>query len=201
MLNPISSASFSSRPRLRRELRARRRALSPAARRAAENAILAALARSRWLRPGSAISLYVDRTPEVGTAPLRALARERGCRVYLPRITDFAAGRMSLYRDLGRPMRRNRFAIDEPRGGERLAPEGLAVALMPLVGFDEAGNRLGNGAGYYDRLLARRHGRRGAPVLVGVAFECQRCPPLEAMPHDVPLDAVVTERGIQHFGH
>ncbi len=70
---------------------------------------------------------------------------------------------------------------------------------MPLVGFDEAGNRLGNGAGYYDRFLAGRHGTRGAPVLVGIAFECQRCPRLAGRAHDVPLDAVVTERGIQIF--
>lgn len=172
-----------------------------AARRIAEGAILAALARSPWLRPGSAISLYVDCGPEVGTASLRALARKRGCRVYLPRITDFAGQRMSLVRDLGGRVRLNRFALEEPLGGERLAPESLDVALMPLVGFDDAGNRLGNGAGYYDRLLARRRGRGGPPVLVGIAFECQRCPPLEAMPHDVPLDAVVTERGIQFFGH
>ena len=201
MLNRIPSTPFSSRPRLRRELRARRRALAPAARHAAEAAIRAALARSAWLRPGNAVSLYVDRGPEVRTAPLRALARGRGCRVYLPRITDFAGQRMSLYRDLGGPMRRNRFAIGEPLGGERLAPGSLDVALMPLVGFDDAGNRLGNGAGYYDRLLAWRRGRRGSPVLVGIAFECQRCPPLEAMPHDVPLDAVITERGIQFFAH
>jgi len=195
-LNPTP---FSARPRLRRELRARRRAMSLAARRTAEGAILAALARSPWLRPGSAISLYVDSGPEAGTAALRSLARARGCRVYLPRITDFAGQRMSLFRDRGGPVRLNRFALEEPLGGERLAPESLDVALMPLVGFDEAGNRLGNGAGYYDRLLARRRGRRGPPVLVGIAFECQRCPPLTAMPHDVPLDAVVTERGVRFF--
>jgi 5-formyltetrahydrofolate cyclo-ligase len=199
MLNQSSGTPFGSRPALRRQLRAQRRALTPAARAAAEAAIGAALARSPWLRPGSAVSLYVGRGTEVATGALRALARQRGCRVYLPRITDFATQAMSLYRDLGRPMRLNRFAIPEPTGGERRAPPSLAVALMPLVGFDDAGNRLGNGAGYYDRLLAGRAGRRGRPLLVGIAFECQRCPALAAMAHDVPLDAVVTERGIQRF--
>jgi len=198
-LNPIASTPFGSRPQLRRELRARRRALSLAARRRAESAILAALARSPWLRPGSAVSLYVDRSPELGTRALRAFARARGCRVYLPRITDFSAQRMGLYRDHGAPLRLNRFVIGEPVGGARLAPAGLDVALLPLVGFDDAGNRLGNGAGYYDRLLAARRGQRGAPLLVGIAFECQRCAPLEPTPHDVPLDAVVTERGIRYF--
>jgi 5-formyltetrahydrofolate cyclo-ligase len=199
MLNQTSSVPFAARPRWRRELRARRRDLPPAARRAAEAAIRAALARSPWLRPGNTVSLYVARGPEVGTDALRTLARERGCRVYLPRITDFTGQRMALFRDHGGPMRLNRFAIDEPLGSERLSPASLDVALMPLVGFDDDGNRLGNGAGYYDKLLAWRRGRRGPPLLVGIAFECQRCPPLEPMPHDVPLDAVVTERGIRFF--
>lgn len=198
-LNRTASSPIAARPALRRQLRGQRRALPPATRAAAERAILAALARSPWLRPGSAVSLYVTRGPEVGTEPLRALARRRGCRVYLPRITDFAAQRMVLYRELQRPMRLNRFNIAEPLGALRVAPQALAVALMPLVGFDDHGNRLGNGAGYYDRLLAWRRGRRGAPLLVGIAFECQRCPPLQAAAHDVPLDAVITERGIQYF--
>ena len=170
-----------------------------AARAAGERLIRASLAGSPWLRPGTAIGLYVSRGTEVATAPLRALARRRGCRVYLPRITDFVARRMALLPDPGTAMRLNRYRIAEPIGGAPITPQALAVVLMPLVGFDEAGNRLGNGAGFYDRLLAHRHGTRGAPVLVGIAFECQRCHRLPAAAHDVPLDAVITERGIQFF--
>ena len=96
-------------------------------------------------------------------------------------------------------MRLNRYQLAEPSGGARITPQALAVVLMPLVGFDDIGNRLGNGAGYYDRFLACRHGTDGAPVLVGIAFECQRCARLEAAAHDVPLDAVITERGIRYF--
>jgi 5-formyltetrahydrofolate cyclo-ligase len=170
-----------------------------AARATGERLIRDSLARSSWLRPGTAIGLYVSRGTEVSTGPLRALARRRGCRVYLPRITDFDARRMAFLPDPDTPMRLNRYRIAEPVGGPLITPRALAVVLMPLVGFDEAGNRLGNGAGYYDRFLAGRHGTRGAPVLVGIAFECQRLQRLPAAPHDVPLDAVVTERGIQIF--
>jgi 5-formyltetrahydrofolate cyclo-ligase len=170
-----------------------------AVRAAAEHLICKALARSPWLRPGTAIGLYVSRGSEVSTLPLRALARQRGCRVYLPRVTDFRARRMVLLPDQGTPMRLNRYRIPEPLGGAPVPPQALAVVLMPLVGFDDAGNRLGNGAGFYDRYLRHRHGTRAAPLLVGVAFERQRCPTLPAAPHDVPLDAVITERGIQVF--
>jgi 5-formyltetrahydrofolate cyclo-ligase len=170
-----------------------------ASRAAADRLIGASLANSPWLRPGTAVGLYVSRGTEVTTAPLRLLARHRGCRVYLPRITDFVARRMALLPDFGRPMRLNRFRIAEPVGGAPIAAQSLAVVLMPLVGFDDAGNRLGNGAGYYDRFLAYRLGTRGTPVLVGIAFECQRTQTIEAAAHDVPLDAVITERGIQFF--
>ncbi len=170
-----------------------------AARTAHEGLICAALARSPWLRPGTAIGLYVSRGTEVSTVSVRTLARHRGCRVYLPRITDFVSRRMALLPDRGAAMRLNRYRIAEPVGGAPIPPQALAVALIPLVGFDEAGNRLGNGAGFYDRLLARRIGTRGTPVLIGIAFECQRCQTLPAAAHDVPLDAVITERGIQLF--
>ena len=82
----------------------------------------------------------------------------------------------------------------------------MDLLLMPLLGFDAAGNRLGNGAGYYDRLLGARLGtaRRTAsqwrrPLLVGLAFECQRLEHIEAAPHDVPLDAVISEEGLRYF--
>jgi 5-formyltetrahydrofolate cyclo-ligase len=124
----------------------------------------------------------------------------RGCRVFLPRITDYRQYRCVFAAAGGRPLRLGRLRIAEPTGRAGVGLRSFALVLLPLVGFDDAGNRLGNGAGYYDRMLAFRRGARGGPVLVGVAFECQRCAALQPEAHDVPLDAVVTERGIQYFG-
>ena len=188
-----------SRRSLRRELWARRAAQPRAARAAAERLICAHLARAPWLKPGLAVGLYVSRDSEVSTTPLRALARIRGCRIYLPRITDFFAHRLLLVADRGAPLRLNRYRIAEPPGSAHLALPALDVVLTPLVGFDAAGNRLGNGAGYYDRFLMRRLGRRGRPLLIGIAFECQRLAALAPRDHDVPLDAVITENGIEYF--
>jgi 5-formyltetrahydrofolate cyclo-ligase len=90
-----------------------------------------------------------------------------------------------------------------PSGFGTLAPAELApqaqpdVVLMPLLGFDGMGTRLGYGGGYYDRTLARM---KRKPRLIGLAFAAQE---LEAIPreaHDIPLDAVVTETGVRHFG-
>ena len=122
-----------SRPALRRVLWRSRDAMPRAARAAGERLIRTSLAHSPWLRPGSAVGLYVSRGTEVSTAPLRALARRRGCRVYLPRITDYLARRMALLPDPGAPMRLNRYRIAEPIGGAPITPQALAVVLMPLV--------------------------------------------------------------------
>ncbi|MGH8252578.1 MAG: 5-formyltetrahydrofolate cyclo-ligase [Steroidobacteraceae bacterium] len=184
---------------LRRELWARRAAQPRAARRAAERLICAHLAGAGWFRPGLAVGLYLSRDSEVNTASLLELARERGCRVYLPRIIDYVRHRMLLVRDNGARRALNRYRIAEPRAGACLPATAFPLILMPLVGFDGAGNRLGNGAGFYDLWLANRRGRHGRPLLVGIAFECQRVDALPVAAHDVPLDAVITERGLHYF--
>jgi 5-formyltetrahydrofolate cyclo-ligase len=66
------------------------------------------------------------------------------------------------------------------------------VLLVPLVGFDAQGYRLGYGGGYYDRTLAAFTKR---PFLIGVGYELGRLATIEPQPHDVPLDVIVTERG------
>lgn len=89
-----------------------------------------------------------------------------------------------------------------PSGFGTLAPSEMApraepdVILMPLVGFDRAGTRLGYGGGYYDRTLeAMEH----TPRLVGFAYSVQEFDHVPREPHDIPLDAVVTEKGARVF--
>lgn len=90
----------------------------------------------------------------------------------------------------------NRYGIPEPVGGVQVAPESLQLVLVPLVAFDRQGNRLGSGAGYYDRSFAflREGERPREPLLVGVAFGFQEVEALAAEPWDVKLDLVITER-------
>ena len=185
-----------SRAELRRELRRRRAALAPAARARAAAAIARHAMRTGWLRPGRAIGLYCSVGSEVDTRPLRVLAARRGCTVYLPRITSHTAHRMVLRRDRGR-YRPNRMAIPEPAGGPAWPPRRLDVVFVPLVGFNAAGYRLGGGGGYYDRMFAfRRRSSLRRPLLVGIAFDCQRSGNFDPEAHDVPLDLLISESGI-----
>ena len=82
------------------------------------------------------------------------------------------------------------FGVPEPLGNEITAdPADIEVALIPLLGFDSRGNRIGYGAGYYDRFLSQH---THFPT-IGVAFTVQKCDTIPHEPTDQTLDAVVTE--------
>lgn len=89
-----------------------------------------------------------------------------------------------------------------PAGFGTLAPDPAApvaepdLVLVPLLGFDKYGTRLGYGGGYYDRTIAAMAKR---PRLIGFAFAAQEVDRIPAGPHDIRLDAVVTEQGVRHF--
>lgn len=186
----------------RRRLRALRLALAPNERTSAEQAIAGAIRRMKLLRRGRRVAVYLPMPGEVDPVSLLASAWRAGCRVFVPRVTDRRRGRM-VFIPL-RPdsrFRPNVFGIAEPVAppGARARPLDLDVVLMPVVGFDRRGNRLGMGAGYYDRAL--RHRRDGSrswrrPRLVGLAFACQEVADIVPSNWDVALDLVVTEREV-----
>ena len=91
----------------------------------------------------------------------------------------------------GAPMTAGLWDIPHPAEGAIVVPSAL---LIPLVGFDGAGHRLGNGGGYYDRTLAALTPR---PLAIGVGFELGRLATIAPAPHDQPMDAIVTEAGVQ----
>jgi 5-formyltetrahydrofolate cyclo-ligase len=97
----------------------------------------------------------------------------------------------------------NLYGISEPRPIELIDPRALDLVLTPLVAFDDNGNRIGVGAGYYDRCFAflrlRRHWFK--PKLVGTAYGLQRIGPVDPNPWDVPLWGAVTENGFEGFRH
>jgi 5-formyltetrahydrofolate cyclo-ligase len=190
----MNSRADTDRKQLRRELLARRSALSHGCRARAAQQVACLIGTSIWLQSRVAIGLYVSVETELDTLALRKLAMARNCRVFLPRIVSYGARRMLMCADAGGPLKPNRYGIAEPSAALCITAADLSVLFLPVVGFDAQGNRLGMGAGYYDRFLA---GTR--PLLVGLAYACSRITDLPALPHDVPLDAIVTETGIEYF--
>ena len=82
------------------------------------------------------------------------------------------------------------YDIPVPVGTDIVVPQAL---IMPPVGFDAAGYRLGYGGGFYDRTLASITPR---PLTIGVAYELSRLPTIHPQDFDLAMDYVVTERGI-----
>ena len=91
-----------------------------------------------------------------------------------------------------------RFGV-EVGGAAIMSVDGVGLALLPLVAFDRCGSRVGMGGGFYDAAFASaRAAAAAAPLLVGAAYEFQQVAHIEAQPWDIPLAAVVTERGVYH---
>jgi 5-formyltetrahydrofolate cyclo-ligase len=192
------SASVDTRRQLRAGLAARRRSVPARERAEAARRVALNVDRSLHLRSQWRIAVYAALPEELDTAPLIALARRRGCRIYLPRIDRRRASRAMQFVEMRGPLTPNRLGIAEPEAGDTIGARWLNVVFLPLVGFDRRGLRLGTGGGYYDRAFAFRRWRSAwhAPRLVGLAYAFQELERIAPAPHDVLLDAVVTDEGI-----
>lgn len=190
-----------SRAQLRRLLRQARRALSPAAQRLAARSLYRLLAQAPCFRRARDIALYLPSDGEIDPRPLLQAAQRRGKATYLPVLAAWPRSCMVFQRVRpDTPLRPNRFGIPEPRPQRALQRKTwtLDLMLMPLVGFDEAGGRLGMGGGFYDRSLAYRQRRKNwhKPTLLGLAHECQKVEQLTLASWDIPLHGTVTDK---HF--
>jgi 5-formyltetrahydrofolate cyclo-ligase len=180
---------------LRKELRKRRRALSAAQQKSAARHLYRRLITSPLFRFSRRIAFTMAADGEIDPSLLLAEAQRRGKECYLPVLNVVGAPRLRFKRwRKGEALRTNFYGIAEPRRGRYCPPRVLSLVLMPLVGFDASGNRLGMGKGYYDRTFAfRRHSIRWRPVLLGLAHECQRVDKLEVEAWDLPLEGIVTD--------
>ena len=188
-----------SRPQLRRMLRNARRALTPSEQRRAAIGLYRQLAQHPLFRRAKHISLYLPTDGEIDPRLLLRAAQRRGKATYLPVLSAWPRTKMVFQRvKPGETLLPNRFRILEPRVNARRQRKvwALDLVLLPLVGFDDAGGRLGMGGGFYDRslaYLARRQSWR-KPTLLGLAHECQKVDRLAQASWDVPLAGTVTDK-------
>ncbi|MBK5311558.1 MULTISPECIES: 5-formyltetrahydrofolate cyclo-ligase [Gammaproteobacteria] len=187
------------RPQLRRMLRKARRALTPSQQREAARGLYKQLAQHPLFRRAKHISLYLPNDGEIDPRLLMRAAQRRGKAIYLPVLSAWPRTKMVFQRIRpGEKLKPNRFRIPEPR--HNIARQrkvwALDLVLLPLVGFDDVGGRLGMGGGFYDRSLAylarRKNWRK--PTLLGLAHECQKVQRLAQASWDVPLQGTVTDK-------
>ncbi|MCO7188227.1 MULTISPECIES: 5-formyltetrahydrofolate cyclo-ligase [unclassified Pseudoalteromonas] len=142
------------------------------------------------------IGIYLENDGELRTNLLIQSLWSKGATLFLPVIHPFSGVTLLFQKyEKNSPMRQNRYAILEPElNCSQICPLAqLDYLLLPLVAFDDAGNRLGMGGGYYDRTLARYYRENWQqPKLIGLAHDCQKVPALPTEAWDVPLPTIIT---------
>lgn len=139
------------------------------------------------LRPGLIVASYMPLGSEADPAPLAEAARAAGCDLALPHVTTRAAPLRFLSWREEEPLESGVFGLRQPRAdAAEVRPD---IILTPLLGFDAAGERLGQGAGHYDRAFAAHPDA----WRVGVAWSVQQVDALQPDPWDMPLHAIATE--------
>ncbi|KQY16829.1 5-formyltetrahydrofolate cyclo-ligase [Rhizobium sp. Root73] len=141
---------------------------------------------------GKHISLF---WPFLGEPDLRewmgnATARDATC--LLPVVV--AKGEPLIFRSwkTGEPLERGVWNIPVPAEGKQAVPD---IVIAPVVGFDNDCFRLGYGGGFFDRTLASFDRK---PLTIGVGFATQKIRTIHPLPHDIPMDVIVTDAGVRY---
>ena len=202
-----SQSNISENNSLRKSLRSQRRRLSKIKQHRHTKIITQRIIHSPLYKHSKHIALYLSGDGEVDLMPLISKLHADSKKCYLPVILSKQNSIMAFapYGEHTR-LKKNCFDIPEPvfHKKDLKTVKQIDLVLAPLVGFDEYGNRIGMGGGFYDRALQHLNLSSTAlrkPKLIGVAHELQKVTQLEAQSWDIALDAIVTERRLSYFHH
>lgn len=185
---------------LRRSLRHSRRQISADTRAHFDYQINQQIIRSGLLLRQPRIASYMAYAGEPSLGFFIKTCFHRNIPHYLPTLTNKNTLLFSKY-SWGDKLKYNQFNIEEADTNVTLPSKFLSIILMPLVGYDKQGNRLGAGGGYYDRTLSFtiNSACKISPLLIGIAYSNQQVNSLNTQPWDIPLDAIINEQQIICF--
>lgn len=189
----ISAPSMLQRQAIRQQVRHLRRAMTDEQQAQAAEQLAELALNYAPLSAARTIALFLSVDGELNTRPLIARLWHLKKAVYLPVLHPFSPGNLLFLRySPETPLRLNKLRIPEPMLDIRqlITLDQLDLMMVPLVAFDQQGQRLGMGGGFYDRTLQnwRQHGF----LPVGLAHDCQQVDTLPVAEWDVPLPAVMT---------
>jgi 5-formyltetrahydrofolate cyclo-ligase len=180
----------------RRQVRQALNRISPAEREAASATICRSVGELGEFSVSETVMLFASLPDEFDTLPLIRQALAMGKRVFLPKV-DVAERKLLVCQLTGLgALRTGHYGVPEPPADRLADPSLLHFILMPGLAFDLYGNRLGRGAGYYDRLLAAP---RLQAKLCGAALSVQVLPEVPVDVKDQPVHMLVTELGVFRF--
>ena len=179
---------------LRRQLRRQRMAITPAQRRLAQAQVTRLL--KPLLRQGKNIGMYLASRSELDIATILQHALQQRCQLYAPYIEPNQ--RRLWFTPYPATKQRGQHVLNILQyEGKKRRIERLDIVLMPLIGIDKRGMRLGQGGGFYDTSLS--FCREQQPLRIGIGFAAQQCKHIPNEAHDQALDAYVCETGITAF--
>lgn len=179
---------------LREQAQKQRAALSSSERSEAASSAARLFFNSIPIEKGQVISAYWPIRDEIDSKPVLGGLMDDGHTVCLPVIMGDEVPLIFRQWESGAALYEAGFGTLAPaEGAPVLVPE---LLIIPLLGFDNAGTRLGYGKGHYDRSIA---GMKKKPLLVGYAFAAQELKSIPREGHDVPLDFLITETGVKKF--
>jgi 5-formyltetrahydrofolate cyclo-ligase len=183
-----------NKSKIRQELTEIRNAISPLQKDLYSKKICQILEKSQFYRDAEKIGIYLSKPNEVNLTHL--IHFESHKQFFIPKLTkDFS---LQFYRyTITTELELNSWGILEPItiSTTPFDVQQLDVILIPMLGFDSLGHRLGMGKGCYDRTIPKQFpGKK-----IGIAFECQKYPELPHEKHDIRLDFIITEQQIFKF--
>ena len=180
--------------RLRKQVREKRASLSASKQREHAEALAQQARDISWIANIRSVISYAPFNGEISPDPLMDVIEP--VRIFVPKIVDYQQNVMTFV-PRGVNNQTNRFGISEPESYDvRKETSDIAdfdLVLMPVVGFDRQGNRLGMGGGYYDRALANVKSHSRKPILLGLAHSFQELAKIQAREWDISVDAILTE--------
>lgn len=201
----MSNSHHNDRSELRKFIRHQRNHLSQATQTQEAMRLLNVLSAHPNIIKASNIALYLSNDGELNTEPFIHWCWQKKINTYLPVIHPFSKSQLLfLHYHQHSKMKANCYGILEPKlnVNDIIPTHALDIIFTPLVAFDEAGNRMGMGGGFYDRTLAHWYrdyqtNKKTTPRPIGLAHDCQKVSSLTAQAWDIPLPEIITPT--QHY--
>lgn len=196
------SSHFFDKPSLRREMRRKRRALSPLQQKKAAEKLKSTLTRSHLFNRSKHVAIYLANDGEIDPALFITKLWKSKKHCYLPVLHPTKKNCLWFYQYNQKTiLKKNKFGISEPsiKNKVRISPWALNLVLFPLVAFDSQGGRLGMGGGFYDRTFeftrTEKNNTLGSRTqLYGLAHHFQQVASIPLEQWDIPLQGIATEK-------
>ena len=195
-MEDVSRKMTISKKTLRQEALARRDRIPEEQRVIISQKLVDELQKLLAILKGKTVAGFWPIKSEIDPRPIMLALKEHGFKLALPAIINKTKMVFRNFEDEGKLVDMGFGTVGPSEEAKIVEPETL---LVPLSAFDSTGNRIGYGAGYYDRAIASMRENGHNPLLIGLAFDCQEVLSIPAEPHDQKLVMILTESGLRSF--